>query len=679
MWKSNYTLVLAFALLLALAAPAPSLAQATQNNMKDTNKTPVTLDKVVVSARGSATSLSMTPGGVGVVDEQEILLEPHNSVADALARLPGISRTGDSPWGQDINIRGLTGASVVVLIDGMRVNTPTDINARLGFINPMDIERVEVLKGPISALYGSGSIGGVINIITKHGHFSDDWEATGEGIGEWVSNPEGPNGYVRGGVNGKNIWMQLSGALREHDDYYAGDSERVDNSSYNDQYFRFAAGFRPSDEFRTEIQIMNMEATNVGIPGGSSTMPQTAPVDYPRSSNLMLSMNSIYTPNSDVVKEVLLNLYFMQNDRRVEISNPAPIMKSINPSANHETLGGKLQAQFEFGAHSLLAGVDAWNWNMNSKRTKYLLNGRAIDDQPTPNTTQTSMGVFAEDDWSLTEELTLNLGGRLDRIEIDNKEYGIYEAGTHEDLGWNAHAGLTWQAAPAWSHTLLAASSYRAADIMERFKDLQLGGGVTALGNPDLDPEQSYYLEYGLHYTTETVRATASAYANFITDYISSSLVSPTLLQMENIGEAHIYGAELEADWSITPHWNLYGNLALCVGRDEEKDEPLRNIAPVNGLMGLKYAMGNGFWARLETPWAAQQDEVPDGIAKTDGWMTMNMAAGYDFDWEKLHHQIALVANNILDERYHNYLANSRGVELMEPGFNLALTYRISF
>lgn len=55
----------------------------------------------------------------------------------------------------------------MVLIDGMRINTATEINARLGFINPMDVERVEVLKGPVSSLYGSGSTGGVINVITK--------------------------------------------------------------------------------------------------------------------------------------------------------------------------------------------------------------------------------------------------------------------------------------------------------------------------------------------------------------------------------------------------------------------------------------------------------------------------------------------------------------------------------
>nr|NJM04941.1 Plug domain-containing protein [Desulfobacula sp.] len=71
-----------------------------------------------------------------------------------------MKKTSDSPWGSDINIRGLGRNNVLFLIDGCRVNTATDINARFGLVNPQDIERVEVIKGPVSALYGWGRHGG---------------------------------------------------------------------------------------------------------------------------------------------------------------------------------------------------------------------------------------------------------------------------------------------------------------------------------------------------------------------------------------------------------------------------------------------------------------------------------------------------------------------------------------
>ncbi|WP_187170591.1 TonB-dependent receptor [Salidesulfovibrio onnuriiensis] len=639
----------------------------------------ITLDKVIVSARGTDSTQSKTPGGTGVVEKEEILLAPKASVADSLSRISGLTKTGDSPWGQDISIRGLSGASVVVLIDGMRLNTATEINARLGFINPMDIERVEVLKGPVSSLYGTGSTGGVINIITKKGGFTPEAELGGELIGSWSTNPQGPDGYARANLSDENFWMQVSGGLRDHEDFYGGDDERVSNSQFEDLYLRLAGGLRWNDFWATQFQVMNMEANEVGIPGGSSTMPQTAPITYPRSKNTLVSMDTTYTPESGALKEILVNAYYMKNDRRVRIDNPAPPISAIKPRADHETVGGKVQAEFALGEHSLIAGADIWNWHITSTRTRYLTAGGTVEDQPTPNTTQLSMGVFAEDDWKLTDQFTLNLGARLDRNEISNKDNANFEAATKEDIGWNIHAGLTWQPAEHWSHTFIAASSYRAADILERFKNINLGGGVTSVGNPDLDPEKSYYFEYGLHYTTPAFSATGAAFANFITDYIEEKLQNPTTYMMENVGEARIYGLELDADWRFAACWALYGNVALANGRDESNDEALRTVAPINGLAGIRYEAGNGFWARMETPWALRQSEVPDGVDRTDGWLTVNAATGYGFDWAKTRHEISLTVDNIFDKKYHNYLANSRSIELLEPGLSASLNYQLSF
>lgn len=639
----------------------------------------VTLDKVIISARGVDSMQSQTPGGTGVVEKEDIQLAPKASIADSISRIAGVSRSGESPWGQDVSIRGLSGASVVVLIDGMRVNTATEINARLGFINPLDVERVEVLKGPASALYGTGSTGGVINIITKKGAFTPEQELGGEMIASWSTNPQGPDGYVRSVLSRENLWLQVSGGVRDHDSYYGGDSTRIPNSQYSDVYLRMAGEARFSDLLTGAFQIMNIEANDVGIPGGSSTMPQTAPIRYPRTANFMTSADLTFTPDSETVREVALNAYYMRNQRKVEIENPTAAVRLINPQALHETVGGKAQTELGLGDHTVIAGADAWNWHMTSKRIRYLVAGTTVEDQPTPNTTQLSMGLFAEDDWKLNDRFTLNFGGRIDSVKATNKENANYSGGTKEQVGWNFHTGLTWNPAEHWSHTFLAATSYRVPDILERFKNISLGGGVTSVGNPDLDPEKSYFLEYGLHYNTETFSASGSLYANFLTDYIAETYVSPTLYRMGNIGEARIYGSELEADWRFAQAWNLYGNLALANGRDKRNDEALRNIAPVNGMGGIKYTAGNGFWARIETPWALGQSEVPDGTSRTDAWVTVNTAAGYGFDWSKLHHEVSLTINNLFDKKYKNYLANARSIELLEPGINGSVNYAVTF
>ena len=139
--------------------------------------------------------------------------------------------------------------------------------------------------------------------------------------------------------------------------------------------------------------------------------------------------------------------------------------------------------------------------------------------------------------------------------------------GDETDSSWSVHLGITWTLAPAWSMTFITASGYRAPDLMDRFKYINLGGDVSLFGNPDLDPERSLFFEYGIHAGTQALRFSAGAYANFLKDLIAENIVSDTLVQMENVDKARIMGAELDLEWFFHPNGSLYGNLACAYGR----------------------------------------------------------------------------------------------------------------
>jgi hypothetical protein len=136
-------------------------------------------------------------------------------------------------------------------------------------------------------------------------------------------------------------------------------------------------------------------------------------------------------------------------------------------------------------------GLEAWNWYMTSSRVRATKTGRTISDKPTPNTTQFSLGLYGEDDWTLTPDWIVNIGARLDRVDIVNDQIPTVEAGSRQDVSWGGHLGLTHVLTQEWSLTGLAASSYRTPNILELFKNISLGGGVTEIGDPDLDPERS--------------------------------------------------------------------------------------------------------------------------------------------------------------------------------------------
>ena len=656
----------------------------------------VKLEDTLVSARGLNSLASQTPGGVGVLEAKDIQVEQTPSITDALSRLPGVHKWSDSAWGSAINIRGLGRESVVFTIDGCRVNTATQMNMQFGSIDPLDIQRVEVLKGPISALYGSGSVGGVVNVITKKGSFTDTPQWHGTAAGTYVSNPEGFRTYGNLSYNSPDVWVFGSASYRDHESYEAGGGDEMANSQFRDYQGKLAAGWKWSPHHSSGFQVQRLEGKNIGIPGtGLASMPAVTDVTYPRTSRTLVQFTHEYQPRGEVFQSSKLNLYYQEIDRRVRIDKfpAASPIAELAPSADHETHGLDWRNVMQMGDHTVVAGLDAWNWHLESLRRRTLKSGVWYTDEPLPEADYFSSGIYAEDDWTLGRGFKLNLGGRVDYIAVDNEERRQYvtppnasaanpvllEAESTTEASWNLHAGLTWQFTPAWSTTFLVSSSYRAASMEERFSYIELGGGQVKIGNPDLDPERSIFLEYGLHYRAAKFQLSGSVYGNFLEDLITEKLQDSTTVTYENVNEARIYGAELEAEWVWGQGITAYGNLAYCRGEDTTTDQDLPYIPPLSGILGLRFEHAGGFWARVEMSWAAEQDEVPEGVATSDAWATANAKIGYAFDVECIRHQFVLGVDNIFDEEYRNFLATSRGFELLEPGLSVMAMYQLSF
>jgi hemoglobin/transferrin/lactoferrin receptor protein len=664
------------------------------SDQKEEEKT-YTLDKVVVTARGVESTVSQTPGGVSVMEPEEIAIDQPMSISDELARMPGVNVSRDAAWGSEVNIRGLSRGSLVFNLDGARVNTATQMGAQFGTIAPNEIERIEVLKGPVSALYGSGSIGGVINILTRKGEFTAEPTTRSYLTTSYTSNPEGFNGYFNTSYNSPDVWVYASGSWRDHESYEAGDGEEIPNSQYGDYSAKLRAGVKWLGGV-TDVQVQHLEGEDIGIPGtGVAPLPTAADITYPSTRRTLLSMQHTIEDLSDIYKETSLQFYYQTINRRVVVDNfpAASAVSKLTPNADHATMGGNWRNVFALGDHQLVTGLDVWNWNIESSRTKYLASGLVIKDKPLPDADYFSGGVYAEDNWTLSPKWALNLGGRLDYIHVENDDNYLYvkppkassanplitEAETKEDISWNLHAGLTWSFLPDWSMSFLAASAYRAASMEERFSYIALSSGATKYGNPELEPERSFFFEYGLHYNTPNLGATASAYANYLNDMISEVYTSDTVITYENLSEARIYGAELEAYWVFLPGARLYGNLAYTNGEDTDTDEYLPYIPPLSGLVGIRYDHPSGLWARIELTWAADQDNTPPSVETTEGWQSVGARLGYRFDLLKTEHEVVLGVENVFDEDYRNYLATSRGVELKEPGFSFLAVYRLWF
>ena len=151
-----------------------SILAALATNAAATEQNTETLDAIVVTASGTTQELREAPASISVVNQAQLRSHPSNRLENALQDIPGVNVSGSNANRTDISIRGLPADYTLIMVDGRRQNTresrPNGNGGfEGGFIPPVSaIERIEVVRGPMSSLYGSDAMGGVVNIITKN-------------------------------------------------------------------------------------------------------------------------------------------------------------------------------------------------------------------------------------------------------------------------------------------------------------------------------------------------------------------------------------------------------------------------------------------------------------------------------------------------------------------------------
>ncbi|HPR74344.1 MAG TPA: TonB-dependent receptor [Bacteroidales bacterium] len=646
-------------------------------------------DEIVISADGYGKPLTSTTGGIGILTSDAVMKTGPVSISDALQGLTGVYKSSDSGWGSEISIRGTGRDKVIMLIDGSRMNTSTDIGAQFGTLNPASVMRVEVLKGPISSLYGSGSVGGVVNIYTRTGEFPEEAGfKSGLNI-SYQDNSSGKNAYGFTSYNSESFYIFGSGSYRTHDDYSDGDGDKVNDSGFNDAEGAVNIGFKPVPGHTIELRSQYYEGWDIGIPGARDSVPLTASgAEYKKIKRALGSADYKLNPGSPVWIESKLHIYWMYLKREVCIKN-APL--KIEPESDNRTTGVQWTNTFIWENNRLVAGADSWFRTIATDRTRTSMTTGAlvIDDTPIPDAYYLSTGVFAEDDIKIAD-LTLNFGGRFDGIFTGNdkvykSEYPvssviIWEEKDVRDYSWNGHTGANYQFFKGFTTGVLAASGYRAASLEERYKYIALGGGVEKWGDPDLKPERSWFFEYSLHYKNKWIKSNASSYLNQLRDLIAEEKVSSTEYRLENIDKARIWGAEY--DIAVNPFdWiELYNNLSYIRGRDTKNKEDLPSIAPLRAVTGAKIKVPYGISVFADGTWTSSQKRVPDNISESESWFRLDAGADVNINSLGCEHKLYIICKNLLDKEYYDYLSLSKtGYVFNEPGRSVKCGYSVLF
>lgn len=698
----------------------------------------VKLNEVTVTSFRVNRKIAQMPASLSVAGSFDYKKNSSFTVANVLNNEPGIAMGGDGVWATNINVRGLSEERLVTLIDGCRVETATDLTASLSMIDVNDIDRVEIIKGAQSSLYGTGAMGGIINVITKSGWFASKPYISGELISGYASANKYFSTY--GGVNaGSEKWyLRVSGSYGNADDMRTPEGT-LDNSQFKTNNVSAKFGFKPFKNHTFRAQYQRNWSDNVGIPGGSA-FPSKATATYTDIGRVLFDASYEIENITDKFKSLKLS-YFHQYILRDVTVNPHAVTNVklpngntqrttpnyFTPHATHTTNGAQLQGVWNFSDNNtFIAGVDVWSRKMSSTRTKYITievlkpdatvlktNNVIRYETPLPSSTFTSTGAFIQDEAHfLDNRLTLTVGGRIDGVFVSNDEcYDVdslkmngnlqkpvqrftFKSDNTSSISWSANVGALYKLGKRVDAVINLARSYRAPSLEERFKYIDLSSYVR-LGNPDLDPESGYSADLGIRFWGEKFNMQASVYVNSIKNMITEqhgefiySLLGdeatkdtiPALVNA-NVSKALLYGFDFKAQYAIFSNVDLKLAASYVRGKETENDTDLPLIPPFSGRFGISYTYPSLLTAEISVTAAAKQKKIANGEIPTDGYARLDFSINSKrFNlWNACGLQLFAGVENITDKAYTNHLSTNRGSVSVEPGRNVYAKLSLSF
>lgn len=557
--------------LLTLVASACACAFA------QTEQTPVqTLSEVVVSASGFEQELKQAPASISVVTRQELETRNYRDLAEALQNVPGIDVMGGTgkTGGLDISIRGMPSEYTLILIDGRRQNvagdvTPNGYGAALNsFMPPVSaIERIEVIRGPMSTLYGSDAMGGVINIITRK--VARQWGGeVGLSAGvpqdsEW-GNQGRANFYLSGPIKQDTLGLAVRGNTyqRKASDWVlapgaaqptqARNPAPAESRQHNIGARLTLTPTRGHDLWLDVEQGRTWYDNSDGRLGNRDALAPNNPPGY--RDEMRFNRDQIAIGHNARLGFGMLETSLMRTETQTlgrTIPGAAVPAKDPRRGTHRELSTTNLVLDSKFvaplgDAHLLTVGGQWWD-------------AKLVDGLLPQRHGQTMWSLFAEDEWRLRDGVTATLGGRYDHHDafgghVSPRAYVVWDATSH----WTVKGGVS--------------QGFRAPrlnQLIDGMSGVSGQGTVLNIGNPHLKPEVSTSTELSALFDSKNgLTGSTTLFYNRVKDKISSGgfcsdqaisscSVNPSAEYDINVDQAKTWGLEFSSSAQLAKDWSL--------------------------------------------------------------------------------------------------------------------------
>ncbi len=657
------------------------------------------LDEILVeSASRDARPLLDTPVAVTVLEGEALAVKQATDFQQLLGDAPGVTiEGGPRSISQEPNIRGFQDEQIVLRFDGGRSNFDQAHRGRF-FVDPDIVQRVEIVRGGGSTLYGSGALGGVISIDTKD---AGDLLAPGQDFGMRVLGGYASNGEIgqatatlygrQGRFDGLAFfgWQPMGSNLTD------GNGTEILSSAIDIGNGLLKFGFEPNEDSRFEL--------SGSIYGDKGTTPPNAndvgdpETDVDRNATVStLRAGWDYAPVDSNLVDLSVLGYF--NGLEITEDRDADGRSDVT---KYQTLGIEVtnRSRFETALpFTLVYGVEALRDTQQGSR-----NG---DTRPQfPDAEATTLAVFAEATIAVTDRLEIVPGLRYDRY---NRDPDTSDLDTVDEGFFSPRLGVSYRPNENWQVYGNIARAFRAPGLTELYNDgvhfavpgFSLGPGMTFSGvnsfvpNPDLEPEKSTQFELGTRYSRanifqegDALNFSVDAYYAEVEDFVNQTvtfmdfstatpgpggLVVGGTTTTDNV-DARLWGLEASADYDTGP---FFAGLALTVPRGEtDEGGPLGSIPQdrITATAGMRPSANWEFGGSIT--YAAAEDDVPEGSLPGEAFTVVDLFASWKPTTPQFNGAVLRAGiDNLFDEEYMIYPNG-----LNQPGRTFKISAAVEF
>lgn len=564
------------------------------------------IEQVVVTATKTEISLSESPQAINVLTKEEIIRNPHLTLGEIIQRAPGVEVSQYGPRGAVSlpKIRGAEAEQVLVLLNGRRLSDAQSGKFDLSNLPVLkdDIERIEVLRGAASALYGADALGGVINIITK--------KPTKEPLTKAQAS------YGRFDTQSYSLshrWQP--GAF-----WYGLSLGKEKSSGYrpNSDLDALILGGEVGYEFNPQQQLnlaARFTAKEIGVPG-SEVYPDPDDRQKDEITQLDLFYRGKFQP-WELNFKAFQNIYrrtFEQGSQGINIG--APFLHK------NYTTGGEVQLNSSLvKSHYLIGGAE-------------VIQDR-VDSSALGVHEATRAAFYLQDEVEIGASLLITLGGRLDAHSIYEEQF-------------NPRLGILLKLPGEARLRASIGRSFRAPT----FDDLYWPEDAFVAGNPNLQPEKAWAYEVGgeKHFG-KLVTCKAAAFFREVKELIYWSLGEDWKFRPHNVKSARIWGGEVDLIFYPFPGLIIPINYTYLYPRDEETGEPIaakpKQILNISVEYTTSFGLKTSLRGRYVEYWLNQTTKL------NRDYFVLDAQIGYEFKvYNKFKGEAFLALHNALNRQY---------------------------